>query len=105
MDRLTPRQREVAELIALGYTNGEIANQLGCDKRTVGSHRNAILGKLGVRNNVELARLFLDRRVANGAQGDPASRSVRVSRSETKPRADRLEKRAAVADPFNWKVP
>ncbi len=51
---LSPRQREVATLIAEGLTNKEIAERLGIDNSTVDNHRRAIYNKLGVRNAVEL---------------------------------------------------
>jgi DNA-binding NarL/FixJ family response regulator len=58
--RLTSRQREVRDLIARGFTNKEIATQLGIGHRTVESHREAVFEKMRVRNAVELVRqLFL----------------------------------------------
>jgi DNA-binding CsgD family transcriptional regulator len=53
---LTAREAEVAEHLALGATNREIAETLGTSIKTVDSHRGAVMRKLGLRNNVELAR-------------------------------------------------
>jgi DNA-binding CsgD family transcriptional regulator/tetratricopeptide (TPR) repeat protein len=47
---LTPREREVLELLATGRTNREIARTLFISERTVGIHVSHILGKLGVGN-------------------------------------------------------
>lgn len=52
---LTPRQQQVCDLLAHGYTNKEIALMLGhISHRTVEDHREKIMGKLGVKNAVEL---------------------------------------------------
>lgn len=56
---LSTRERDVAKLLALGYTNREIAEQFHISIKTVDSHRSNAVKKLGVRNNVELARLAL----------------------------------------------
>lgn len=56
---LTARQREVSDLIAKGWSNKEIAHQLGISRRTAEDHRGAIYDKLGVRNAVELTRKLL----------------------------------------------
>ena len=53
---LTAREREIAELVAAGRTNREIAEQLVLSTRTIEAHLRNIYGKLGVRSRVELAR-------------------------------------------------
>lgn len=65
--QLTLREREVCELIALGHRNADIATQCAISIKTIGSHRAAAMKKLGVRNNVELARLA----IAEGAVPSP----------------------------------
>jgi DNA-binding NarL/FixJ family response regulator len=47
---LTPREREIVSLLAAGSTTQEIAHELVISPRTVGTHVQHILGKLGVRN-------------------------------------------------------
>jgi DNA-binding NarL/FixJ family response regulator len=47
---LTPREREVLQLVCEGANNAEIATQLGMGERTVKSHVSAILAKLGARD-------------------------------------------------------
>jgi DNA-binding NarL/FixJ family response regulator len=55
-DDLTPREREVVKLIAEGHTTEQIAHELVISPRTVERHRENILGKLGMRDRVELTR-------------------------------------------------
>jgi DNA-binding NarL/FixJ family response regulator len=53
---LTAREREIAELVAAGRSNREIAQQLVLSNRTVEAHLRNIFAKLGVRSRVELVR-------------------------------------------------
>ncbi|MBK0419842.1 AAA family ATPase [Leucobacter sp. CSA1] len=55
--RLTAREREVAELIATGLRNGEIAERLTLSKRTAENHVRRVMMKLGVRVRQEVADL------------------------------------------------
>lgn len=55
-DHLTLRELEVLGRIALGYTNGEIAEQLEVSVRTVESHRAHILQKLNLSRRAELVQ-------------------------------------------------
>jgi DNA-binding NarL/FixJ family response regulator len=55
-DGLTAREREIADLIAAGRTNREVAGQLVLSTRTIEAHVRNIYAKLGVRSRVELAR-------------------------------------------------
>ena len=48
--RLTPCEREIARLLAMRRTDGEIASTLGISVRTVQSHVQHIFGKLGVHS-------------------------------------------------------
>jgi NarL family two-component system response regulator LiaR len=52
---LTPREKEVATLAALGLTNEEIAQELGISVKTVKAHLSLIFQKLGVKRRSELA--------------------------------------------------
>lgn len=59
-DGLTPRQREVALLLAKGLTNKEIASVLGIRPLTVKTHVEAILGALDVTNRTEAVAVIVD---------------------------------------------
>jgi RNA polymerase sigma factor (sigma-70 family) len=61
---LTPREREVLDRIAEGFTTRQIAEGLGLSPRTVESHRAAIGAKLGTTSQAEMTRLWLDGREA-----------------------------------------
>lgn len=53
-DQLTARERQVAELLARGQRNSEVAEALSISSKTVDTHRGHVLKKLGLRNNSEL---------------------------------------------------
>lgn len=55
-ETLTPRQRDVARLLAYGLTCREISERLGMCQRTADHYRGIVLGKLKLRNAAELAR-------------------------------------------------
>lgn len=55
---LTPSERHVAELVAEGRTNREVAAALFLTERTVETHLTHVYAKLGVRSRTELARHF-----------------------------------------------
>jgi ATP/maltotriose-dependent transcriptional regulator MalT len=61
---LTARELEIAELVAAGRTNREVAEQLVLSTRTIEAHLRNIYGKLEVRSRVELAREV--RRIGEG---------------------------------------
>jgi DNA-binding NarL/FixJ family response regulator len=56
IDQLTPREREVLQLIARGYRYKQIALRLGISPRTVESHTSAVLRKLQLTSRHELSR-------------------------------------------------
>lgn len=64
---LTPRQREVATLIAAGRTMKEVAATLGLSPRTVETHKYQIMATLGLRTNADLIRYALE----HGLTGPP----------------------------------
>jgi DNA-binding NarL/FixJ family response regulator len=53
---LTPRETEILKLIVEGYTNRQIAQELGISIRTVEGHRANIADKSGMRSRLELVR-------------------------------------------------
>jgi DNA-binding NarL/FixJ family response regulator len=60
LDALTGREREVLGGIARGLTNKEIAGELGISHRTVETHRESLMRKLGIRTVAGLTRFVLD---------------------------------------------
>jgi DNA-binding NarL/FixJ family response regulator len=59
LEPLSDRERDVAQLIALGHTNQEIAKRLFISARTVDSHRANIVLKLGLRSRADLVMFAL----------------------------------------------
>ncbi len=55
IDRLTPREREVLELIGRGFPNKRIARELGIAEKTVKTHVSHVLAKLGVSDRTQAA--------------------------------------------------
>ena len=55
-NRLTPREREVLQLLAEGLSNRAIAQQLAISVKTVESYRSSMMSKLGLSNKTELVR-------------------------------------------------
>lgn len=58
LSRLTPREREVCDLVVRGLRSKEIAEELGAAVKTVNIHRSRVMSKLGVASVVELVRLL-----------------------------------------------
>jgi FixJ family two-component response regulator len=56
---LSPREKEVAKLVALGQPNKIVAGALGISEKTVHIHRQHVMEKAGVSSAAELARLML----------------------------------------------
>ena len=59
IEALSPREKEVMDLIVAGKPMKLIATQLGISIQTCSKHRARILDKLQVSNDVELVRLLL----------------------------------------------
>lgn len=58
IDKLTPRELEVARLVALGKSSKEIAQELNISTRTVELHRFRGLRKVGAKNAAEMVRIL-----------------------------------------------
>ena len=56
LDMLTPRQREVLQLVAEGLQVKEIAGRLNVSRKTVEFHKYRIMDELGLRTTAELSR-------------------------------------------------
>lgn len=61
IEHLTPREREVLELVAEGLSNRAIAERLGNSEHTVKFHVSSLLGKLGAVTRAELVGIAIRR--------------------------------------------
>lgn len=57
---LTPREREVLELIVRGLASKVMAEEMGLSQRTVELHRSRVMGKMGASSIAQLVRMFMD---------------------------------------------
>ncbi len=56
--RLTPREREVLDLVIMGKLNKQIAAELGATEKTIKVHRGRVMEKMQVQSVAELVRLM-----------------------------------------------
>jgi DNA-binding NarL/FixJ family response regulator len=63
LDEISPREKEVLELVANGQSTKQIADQLGISIRTVESHRINMLKKMKVSNSAELIKKSLELKI------------------------------------------
>ena len=68
--KLTPREREVFELVVRGKANKQIANALGCTERTIKAHRQRVMEKTQVQSLAELVTLAERAGVLSGTSGN-----------------------------------
>ena len=59
-EKLTPRQREVADAMLRGSTNQEIAGSFGITRNTVKVHSDNLFKRLGIHNRWEVFKLAID---------------------------------------------
>ena len=57
---LTPREREVLELIVRGLASKVMAHEMGLSTRTVELHRSRVMDKMGASSIAQLVRMFMD---------------------------------------------
>jgi len=67
---LTPREKEVLELLTTGKANKMMAQDLGLSQRTVEIHRAHVMEKMGARSVAQLVRMVMDLEY----RGNPAQR-------------------------------
>lgn len=68
LEALTPREREIAELVAAGHANATIAARLVISDGTVKWHVSNLLGKLGVRRRIEVGPQLTRLRAARAGE-------------------------------------
>ena len=59
LDRLSPREREVLQLVSEGLSSAKIAEQLALSPKTVDTYRSRIMQKIGVRDVTELVKFAI----------------------------------------------
>ncbi len=74
LEALTPREREVLDLVVTGRMNKQIAAELGAAEQTIKQHRGRVMRKLGVDSVADLVRLV--ERATGQPGGRPASGSA-----------------------------
>jgi DNA-binding NarL/FixJ family response regulator len=60
LERVTPRERQIVELLSAGASNKEIAKRLNVTERTVKAHLTSIFRKLGISGRLQLALFALE---------------------------------------------
>ncbi len=60
MDTLSERERQVLQQVARGYTNQQIADEVGLSVKTVESYRARLMKKLGLKERADLVRLAVE---------------------------------------------
>ena len=54
---MTPRERQVFDLVICGKQNKQVAHTLGCTERTIKAHRHRVMEKMQVQSLAELVSL------------------------------------------------
>jgi DNA-binding CsgD family transcriptional regulator len=67
LKELTPREREVLNLLLLGNTSKQISNSLDISIRTVDFHRRNLLMKMSVDNVLQLNQIVYNQRAKSNA--------------------------------------
>jgi len=60
ISKITSREREIVKYIVDGFSSKDISETLSISLRTVETHRNKILQKLGLKNTAELVKLAIE---------------------------------------------
>ena len=61
--QLSPRERQIIQLVLAGCRNREVAKELGISEKTVKNHLSNIFDKLGVSDRLEMALYVLDKKL------------------------------------------
>lgn len=60
VESLSPREREVLQQVARGFTNQQIADEVGLSVKTIESYRARLMKKLGLKERSDLVRLAIE---------------------------------------------
>ena len=73
---MTKSELSVAQLVANGLTNREVAERLFVSPHTVNTHRRQVFAKLEVKSRVDLTRLAIERSREHAPASAPGSRTA-----------------------------
>ena len=73
--KLTPRETEVANMLADGMPSKDIAKDLGISPKTIDIHRGKVKMKLGARSTTDLIRCILLKRLVDAIDGEAKRRA------------------------------
>jgi two-component system, LuxR family, response regulator FixJ len=76
-ESLTPREREILELMTRGKPNKVMAADLGVSQRTVEIHRARVMEKMGASSLAQLVRMVMDLDQSGSVEVSPASQAAR----------------------------
>ncbi len=85
LSSLSPRERQIAEMVGWGERNKEISNRLNITEKTVKAHLTMIFRKLGLSDRLQLA-LYMNRFNPFGHNNE-TTRGISSARTEQTPRA------------------
>jgi two-component system response regulator FixJ len=68
LESLTPREREVLDLMTQGKQNKVVGQELGVSPRTIEIHRARVMEKMGANSVAELVRMMLDLKHTSGGR-------------------------------------
>jgi FixJ family two-component response regulator len=69
VEELTPRERQVMDLVVEGHSSKRIANILRISQRTVENHRAAVMNRIGAASLSQLIRIGLQLRLSDDHWG------------------------------------
>ncbi len=72
LEGLTPRESDVVYWISQGYSNKQVARQLGISPHTVETHKRNVMQKMGAHKVTALIRSALTQRLSTGMDSSPA---------------------------------
>jgi DNA-binding CsgD family transcriptional regulator len=80
ISELTPRETEVANLLADGLQPRQIAKDLGISHKTIDIHRGKVKMKLGAKSTTDMVKCILLKRLVDAANGNGKEARRRASR-------------------------